>query len=134
MSQVNPIVLAVDVLNDANTVDYTFSQFDNFSNRTVYIGEDHTIAGHDTLTLYRTFPKPAGNFCGMAKVAVKFSQAISVYGVDGVSTISAPLILEVSASIPVGATLAQQLVARQRGVALLDRDDVMVPLFNQQAI
>jgi len=129
--QSNTITLAVDVLNNDSTVDYDFTRFEEYQNRSVYIGEDHQLTSRDTLSLYRTFPKSVGNFKGMSKCAAKFSQDIEVTGVDGLAALVAPLILEVSASIPVGATLAQQLVARQRAIALLDDDTIMVALMNQ---
>lgn len=129
--QSNTITLAVDLLNNDSTTDYDFTRFEEYQNRSVYIGEDHQLTSRDTLSLYRTFPKSAGNFKGMSKCAMKFSQDIEVTGVDGLAALVAPIILEVSASIPVGATLAQQLVARQRAIALLDDDTIMVALMNQ---
>jgi hypothetical protein len=65
---------------------------------------------------------------------VKFSQDITVDGLDGVSQITAPIIVEVSVSLPVGATAADALIARQRVVALVDRDDIMTPLMEQLMI
>lgn len=125
--QDNTITLAVDVANNAVLVDIDYSRFDVYQNRSVYNSEDHTISSADTLTLYRTLPKQSGNFKGQAKSAAKFSKTLSVLGVDG-ATVQAPLILEVSVSIPVGASLETQLEMRQRAVALLDRDDIMVAL------
>jgi hypothetical protein len=62
---------------------------------------------------------------------VKFSQDVEVAGVDGVSTLTSPIIVEVSFSVPVGATQAEQLIARQRAIALLDDDTIMVKLNDQ---
>ena len=125
--QNNTITLAVDVLNNATTVDKVFTRFEEYQNRAVYISDEHSIAERDTLALYRTLPKPSGNFRGVGKSTVKFSKDLSVLGVDGTSQV-APLIIEVSFSIPVGATVATMLEMRQRAVALLDDDSVMVNL------
>lgn len=130
--QDNVITLAVDELNDDNTVNHVFTRFDDsFANRSVYIGENHQLTARDTLSLYRSFPKAAGNFPGVAKSSIKFSMDHVITGVDGISQLTSPIIVEVSFSVPVGIDTAAQLIARQRAVALLDRDDVMVPLMNQ---
>lgn len=130
--QPNSISLVVDELNTgANQVTHVLSRFEESLNRSVYIDADHTIAAKNTLTLYRTQPKASGNFKGVAKSAFKFSTDILVDGVDGVSQLTAPIIVEVSFSLPVGVTAAQSLVARQKALALLDRDDVMVALNDQ---
>lgn len=131
--QDNTITLAVDVANNATLVDIDFTRFDQYVNRTVYTAETHTLANPDTLTLYRTFPKASGNYPGQAKAATKFSRNIVVTGLDG-SNVIGPQIIEVSVSNPVGASLAQQLEMRQRAMALLDRDDVMVGLTSQLEI
>jgi hypothetical protein len=125
------ITLAVDELNDTNLVDHVFSRFNEFANRSVYTEANHQLSAKDTLTLYRTFPKPSGNFCGTAKSAMKFSQDFEVTGVDGLAALTSPLIVEVSFSVPVGIPVAAQLIGRQRAIALLDDDTIMVPLMNQ---
>lgn len=131
--QPDTITLAIDELNNATLVNKVFTRFDEYQNRSVYNSADHTIVAKDTLSLYRTPPKTSGNFRGTAKTAVKFSKDLVVLGVDG-SNLNAPIILEVSFSIPVGATTAQMLSLRQRVIALLDRDDIMVPLNHLQMI
>lgn len=126
--QPNTITLAVDELNDSTTVDHTFTRYEEFQNRSVYIGESHDISLRDTLSLYRSFPKQSGNYRGTAKTSVKFTTDVSVVGVDGIASIVSPLILEVSFSVPVGVTPAQLVLARQRAIALLDTDTVMTSL------
>lgn len=127
--QPNVITLSVDEANDGvDPVNHVFTRFEEYLNRAVYIGASHTMATKDTLSLYRTFPKPSGNFKGVSKSSFKFSQDISVTGADGVSQISAPIIVDVSFSIPVGATASQVMIARQRALALLDLDAVVAPL------
>lgn len=129
--QDNSLTLAVDELNNASTTDHVYSRFEEYQNRSVYIHSGHSLDARDTLSLYRTFPKAAGNFKGMAKSAIKFSKDQEVTGVDGVSTLVSPLIVEVSFSIPVGSTSAQILIARQRAIALLDNDTFMDKLNEQ---
>lgn len=133
--QPNTITLAVDEENDGvGLVNHVYTRFEEFQNRALYISADHTLNAKDTLGFYRTFPKTSGNFRGVAKTSTKFSKDVSVTGVDGVSSILAPIIVEVSVSLPVGTTAADALIARQRVIALLDRDDVMVPLMEQQMV
>jgi len=129
--QDNVITLAVDELNNDTTVDYDFTRYEEFQNRSVYIGEDHDLAARDTLSLYRTFPKASGNYKGNAKSTLKFSKDYEVTGVDGVSTLTAPVILEVSFSIPVGVAAADRMILRQRAIAILDSDTFMESLTSQ---
>jgi hypothetical protein len=127
--QPNTISLDVDTLNDtAAVVTEVYTRFEEYLNRSKYIGENHSLASRDELTLYRTFPKQAGNFKGVGKSAVKFAVDITVPGVDASTTLTSPIIMEISFSVPVGALPADVLLARQRGLALLDLDSVMAPL------
>jgi hypothetical protein len=129
--QSNTITLSVDVDNDGGStaaVDKVFTRFDEYQNRSEYISGDHSLAARDKLSLYRTLPKTAGNFKGVAKSAVKFTQDYSVEGVDSTTTNVAPGIVDINFSFPVGMTPAQTLEMRMRAVALLLDDDVMAPL------
>lgn len=125
--QPNELTLAVDLENTAVLTNKTYTRFEEYLNRAMYIGAGHSLSARNTLSFYRTMPRISGNFRGTAKTAVKFSRDVSVLGVDG-STVVAPQILEVSFSNPVGVTPAQSLEFRQNGVALLDRDDIMAAL------
>lgn len=125
--QPNELTLAVDLENTAVTTNKTYTRFEEYLNRAMYIGEGHSLSARNTLSFYRTMPRISGNFRGTAKTAVKFSRDLSLLGVDG-TTVVAPQILEVSFSNPVGVTPAQSLEFRQYGVALLDRDDIMAAL------
>ena len=130
--QPNSITLSVDEQNDGvGPVNHVFTRFEEYQNRSVYIGDNHSMSAKDTVGLYRTFPKPSGNFKGVAKTSFKFSKDVTVLGVDGVSQLTAPIIVDVSFSIPVGATHEQILIARQRALSLLDLDTVMTPLNEQ---
>lgn len=125
------ITLAVDTANTGVTTDKDYTRYEEYQNRSVYVGETHTPAARDTLTLYRTQPKASGNFKGTSKTAIKFSRDIAVAGVDGISTLTSPIIVEVSFSVPVGATPAATLLSRQTALALLDMDAVMAALNDQ---
>lgn len=130
--QPNVVTLSVDEQNDGvGPVDHVFTRFEEYQNRAVYIGSNHSMSTKDTLSLYRTFPKASGNFKGVMKTSFKFSKDLTVVGADGVSQLSAPVIVDVSFSIPVGATHEQILIARQRALALLDLDSIMTPLNEQ---
>lgn len=130
--QPDQIILSVDEQNDGvGPVNHTFNRYEEYQNRAVYVGTTHTMSAKDTLSLYRTFPKPSGNFKGTSKSSVKFSKDFLVDGVDGVSQITAPVIIEVSFSVPVGVTNADLLIMRQRALSMLDLDAVMVPLNSQ---
>lgn len=129
----NEIVLPVDLLNTGVTTGLTYQKFDAYQNRSIYISGSHTADARDNLTLFRTFPKVSGNFKGTRKTAVKFTKDFTVATVDG-STTNSPLIIEVSFSIPVGIPVADQLIARQRALALLDNDAVMGPLNDLQVL
>lgn len=128
--QANVLTLAVDELNTASTEDHVYSRFEEYANRSVYTHSSHVLTARDTLALYRTFPKASGNFKGTAKCAFKFSQDLEVTGVDGLAALISPLIAEVSFSVPVGVSAAQQMIARQRCIALLDDDTIMAALMN----
>lgn len=115
----NKITLAVDVLNNGTPVDQAFRRFDEYQNRTVYTGPSHTLDSKDTMTLYRTPPKPSGNFRGTAKTSIKFSRDSVILGRDGVNVI-APEIGEINFSLPVGTSPADAIILRQRMIAALD--------------
>lgn len=132
--QPNVITLSVDEENDGvGPVDHVYTRFEEHLNRSGYIGANHLLTARNTLSMYRTPPKTSGNFKGVAKTSFKFSRDIVVPGVDG-GDITAPIIVEVSFSIPVGATPALTILERQKALALLDLDSVMGPLNDQQMI
>jgi len=132
--QDNTITLDVNTDNDDGTtatVEAVFTRFEEYLNRSVYIHSNHTLGLRETLNLYRTLPKPSGNFRGTAKSAVKFTKDYSVPGNDAATTIVAPSLGEASFSFPVGMTPAQTLEQRMRLCALILLDSVMVPLTDQ---
>jgi len=126
--QADTITLAVDELNNSTTVDHVYRRSDEDRNRSIYAGPDHSLIAKETMTFYRTANKKVGNFNGVAKSAVKFVKDISVPGVDASTTIVAPMIGEISFSLPVGFTAAAALEFRQTLLAVLDDDTVMSKL------
>lgn len=129
--QPNTVTLAVDLLNNGTTVPRAYTRFEEFQNRAVYVGPSHTPAARDQVILYRSFPTKSGNFNGVQKTTVKVSEDVVVAGADLATSLSAPAIIEVSFSFPVGLSPEKQLELRQRVVAIVDLDEVMVPLNNQ---
>lgn len=123
--QANVLTLAVDLLNTGTTTPEVYERFEEFQNRSTYIGAGHSLEARDTVNLYRTFPTKSGNFKGVAKTSVKFTKDFAVPAVDGVATLASPLIIEVSFSIPVGVAPASIRAARQRAISLLDSDVTM---------
>lgn len=136
MSQPDVITLSVDEENDGvDPVDHVYGSYDrSASNRSVYTEASHLPYMRDILTFYRTPAKPNGNFRGVQKSAFKTTKDFVVTGVDGVAQLTAPVIIEVSFSIPVGVSAADVLVERQKTVALADYDVVMNALNNQLSI
>lgn len=116
----NTITLPVDVLGNGTLVNKVFTRYDEFPNRSVYVGPTNTMSLKDTLSIYRTAPKISGNSLGVAKSAAKFTQDFVVPGKDTTTTVTAPALGEFSFNIPVGVTVAQTLEFRQRMIALLD--------------
>lgn len=131
--QPNVITLAVDVENSGSTADQDYTRFEEYLNRSVYVADGHALDARNTLGLYRTVPKPNGNFKGVAKTSMKFTEDVTVVGSDG-SDLTAPIIVEVGFSVPVGALASKILEIRQRALALLDRDDIMTPLNSTQMV
>lgn len=123
--QENIITLPVDVANNATIVNQPYNRYEEQQNRTTYIGAGHLPEERDMMTIYRTLPTKNGNFKGVAKSAVKFTQDVSVPGVDSNTQLTAPLIFDLSVSMPVGCSAAILKEMRQRAIALLDDDDLM---------
>lgn len=123
--QPDVITLAVDVANNAVIVDQPYNRYEEDKNRSSYVSPAHLPDTRDMLTMYRTFPTRNGNFKGTGKSSVKFTQDVSVPGVDSSTTLTSPIILEVSFSVPVGTAVADLKEIRQRAVAILDSDTLM---------
>lgn len=122
--QPNVMIIAVDKLNDGTTTDESFNRYEEYLNRSVYIGVGHTPDARNTLAMYRTFPTKSGNFKGVAKSSIKLTKDHAVPGVDGVSSLTSPVIIEVNFSVPVGVSAADVKICRQRLIAALDSDEI----------
>lgn len=124
----NVVTLAVDHDRDATPTDEAFVRFEEHLNRSLYTGADHSVESRNTLTLTRSIPKVSGNFRGVKKTSLKFTQDKVIAGVDATTTVVAPLILSVAISVPVGSTAADCMHLRERVRAVLDDQDVMTRL------
>lgn len=131
--QADSITIPVDAANSGTTTDEIYTRVDYVSGRSEYHGPNFEMDAREKLNFYRTLPKVNGNYKGSAKTSFKFTKDREVTSVDG-STISAPSIIEVSFSFPVGMTDAQMTEDRQRALALLDMDSVMDALHEHQRV
>lgn len=129
----NTITLSVDPENDGGPVNQVFTRIEEYQNRSVYKGPNHSFVNRDTLSFYRTPPKKSGIFNGTLKTAQKFSTDITVATSDGGTTVL-PLIGQVDFSVPIGATAAQCMALRQRILAALDLDALQTKAMEGQEI
>lgn len=122
MALAQDITLSVNPSADGTTYeDQVYSRYDDsYPNRSTYIGPGHLPAeARNLLNFYRTPPKPNGNFKGVKKTALKFTEDEIVDGADGVAQLTAPDICNVEFSFPVGITDARNLAFRQRVAAAI---------------
>jgi len=119
------ITLHVAKSNTADITDVNFTRYDEISGRSTYVSDQHTPGNRDMFSITRSLPKRAGNFKGVGKSTFKYTVDRSVNGVEWGTAIAAPIIIEVSFSIPVGCDIAAVLEARQVVVAALDDDTLM---------
>lgn len=131
--QANSIVLSVDGDRTSTPADETYTRFDFQGNYSEYRGANFAHDARDMFRMYRTPPKISGNYKGSAKSAVKFTVDQEVETVDGGVT-DAPLILELSGSIPVGTTSANLIHALERVKAALSNTTVIDSLFADQSV
>lgn len=129
--QADALQLSVDATNTGAPSTETYTRYEEFQNRASYIGVGHTPDDRDLMAIYRTFPTKAGNFKGTGKSAVKLTRDVQVAGVDSSTTITSPIILDCSFSVPVGTPVAELKHARQRMIAILD-DDIFMDSLNVQ--
>jgi len=125
MAIANDITLNVDYLNDGNTTAEAYENEDRTGNRSTYAGENHALDARDQINFYRSYNTKNGNFKGVSKSSFKLTKDFTVTGVDGLAALTAPVICEVSFSIPVGVSAADVKKVRQRALALLDDDTIM---------
>lgn len=120
--QPNILVLPVDAVNNGTLTDRSYRRFEEFKDRSVYVGPNHSYISPDTLSIYRTDPKPTASSRGVSKCAVKLSEVVSVPSPDGITNVESTLIGHVSFNLPIGMTPADLLEFRQRIIAVLDHD------------
>lgn len=123
----NTITLPVDPANNEQVANEVYTRYEESANRSSYIGQDHSLAVRNTLAVTRSFPTVSGNFKGVAKSALKFTQDIEVEGVNAMTVNSSPMIGTVGFSFPVGTTPSQAMHLRQRIVAAVDHE-IMIRL------
>jgi hypothetical protein len=126
--------LPVDTLNNGTPTNQTVTEQDRFQDRSVYKWPLHSLTMRDLLSFFRAKPTRNGNFHGVAKSSFKVTTDQVVAGVDSTTNVTAPLIGEVSFSLPVGTTAANAKILRQRLIAVLDNDALMVKLMEQVEI
>lgn len=124
----NTITFDVDHDRDATPTEEVFSKFQEFLNRSVYNGADNSDALRNQMVVTRNEPTVSGNFRGVKKTSLKFTQDIEVAGVDTETTLVAPIILSLSLSLPVGTTAASAMHLRERMRAALDDQDFITRL------
>lgn len=117
----NQIVLTVDP--GTGSVTKTYDRYAEGGDRTVYKEQNGSLVTKDHLTFYRTLPKRNGNFLGVAKSAAKFHVDETVVDAEGNNT-TAPVIIQVSLSVPVGVTAVTTDLLRRYLAALLIHDDM----------
>lgn len=123
--QADQLSISVDAANTGSPATEVYDRYEENLNRSVYIGNAHLPEARDTITLYRTQATRTGNFKGVSKSAVKLTKDVDVDGVDSSTTLTSPIILDLSFSVPVGVTAADLVHVRQRALALLDDDTFM---------
>lgn len=124
----NTITWSVDDTHDSTPADQVYTRYDEYQNRTVYNGPGHALDARNQAVVTRSFPTVSGNFRGVAKSSLKFSEDVEVAGVDSSTTNVAPSIITVNFAIPVGTTAAQAMEMRQRVVAALNDEDFITRL------
>lgn len=113
------ITFPVDVANNGTTVDKVYTRdYDDFS-KSLYKGPSNTLLSRQLLQFQRTPNKVVGNSFGTFRTATKVTVDKMVTARDGTS-ISQPMILEITTSIPVGVSDADKVEYRQLLIAVLD--------------
>jgi hypothetical protein len=131
----NTLTLPVDVAHDSTFVDEVYTRFDEITNnRTLYVGADNTPTIRNQLMVTRNDPSRSGNFLGVYKTSLKFTQDIEVPGVDPTTTNVAPILFELNASLPIGFTAAEAMHLRQRIVAAVNHEDFITRLTENREI
>lgn len=121
----NTITLSVDTANDGVVSDIDFIRFQAYTDKSIYIGPDHTSLITDQVAFYRTAAKPSGTSLGVEKRQIKITQTNSVPTSETDVSTYANDIATLQFSLPVGTSSASKKALRQRLIALLDDDSIM---------
>lgn len=132
--QANTLTFQVDATNTGTPAALALDRYEEASNRSVYVTAVHTPGSREMIALTRALPTKSGNFRGVSKGSLKFTQDVSVTGVDSNTTILAPIIVEVSFSLPVGCDADDVKRARQIIIGALDDDTFSDKLMIQQQV
>lgn len=119
------VTLSVDTTNDNTPVNEVISLFDGTTGRKEFHFPGHSFTSRETVVFTRSLPKQSGNFAGTRKTTFKLTDDEIVDGVDPLTDVKAPGILEINCSLPVGISSAVAKKMRQRAIAILDNDVLM---------
>lgn len=122
--------LAVDTANTGTTSDQVFKHHDTVGQKKIYHRSDHTLSERHDMAVTRKMPTRSGNFLGVAKGGVKFTDDYDVTGLDGTSITSGGW-MSLEFGLPVGVSDADKLELRQRMHAAIDRDDLFDEFFSK---
>jgi hypothetical protein len=127
--QETTLTLAVDHDHDGTPTNEVFTKIkqDTTAGRSVYKGADHTAAVRNLLSISAREAIPSGDFKGVAKSSLKFTQDLTVPNAVG-DDIVAPEIAEVTFSLPVGTTAASAMHLRERVIAALNSQAFIIAL------
>lgn len=112
----NTITLAYDAEGDGSPVDVIITRDQEYADRSVYIFPDADTGDHN-VAFYRTRPKQAANFKGVARTRQKVTKPVVVDGVDG-SPVTSSAIIEMSTSLPKGMSDAERIAVLQEALAI----------------
>lgn len=105
----NSYTLAVDEdLSGTGTTSIVLSTDEFYTHRRVYKEAAHTPAARKLVTVARTRPKKSGNYNGSEKVSLKSTRDYTVPNALA-ADISAPGLVELSTSFPVGVSAADRI-------------------------
>lgn len=126
------LTLAYDAEGDGSPVDVIIRRDTETPDKSVYVFPD-AVDGDHTATFFRTRPKQAGNFKGVARTREKVSKPVEVEGVDG-STISSVAIAELNTSFPKGMTQAEKIAVLQEIIAITLNTNLRTLHFGAQEV
>lgn len=121
----NEIVIPVAVVMGGATTDISCRRADFSSGKSLYKLPGHSYAAKNQLQCFANEPKPSGNFMGTRRTSVKYTHGVTVAGRDLSTSVVAPIIVELSCSIPVGVSDEDAIAARQVIVCFAGQAEVI---------